>query len=204
MDRVERIVYINLERRPDRRAQIEAELKRMDLTGEHFAAVDIPTHGGLGCTISHAQVVRQAATDGVSSLLVLEDDFYWKVPDRATLDARVTKILESVPTYDVIMFDYALLKGEPYNETCVRGREATCSAGYLVAGHYLSRLATCLEESSSVFAMYPQIHWLFTIDKYWNRLQATDQWYCATPRLGTQSVGYSDVSNSISSHTYNL
>jgi len=204
MDLIERIVYINLDKRPDRRAQIEEELKRMNLHGKHFSALDLPDHGAVGCTISHAQVVRQAANDRVSSLLVLEDDFYWKVPDRATLDRRLTETIDALPTYDVIMFDYSVDIGEPLNEYCTRGRAVSCSAGYLVAGQYLDRLATCLEESATLFMQQPHVHWLYTIDQYWKRLQATDQWYCATPRFGTQRDGYSDCSNNISKHTYNL
>ena len=199
---MERIVYINLDKRTDRRAQIEGELERMGLCGERFSAVAVPEYGGVGCAMSHAAVVRQAALDGVGSLLVLEDDFYWTVPDRAPLDARISAFFEAVPTYDVLMFDYCIDRGTPINDTMGRVHEATCASGYLVAGTYLARLADCLEQGAALYQQHPQAAWLFINDQFWKRLQATDSWYYLSPRLGTQRDGYSDLKKEMVVQTY--
>lgn len=193
METIGKIVYINLDKRPDRRAAIEHELERMGLTGERFSAIEVPQYGGVGCAMSHAFVVRTAANEGDSSLLVLEDDFVWKVQNREELDARLRPVLQVVPDYDVIMFDYCLDKdgGHIANST---GKviESTCASGYLVAGHYLDRLATCLEEGAVLYSHNPTVHWLFINDVYWKRLQH-EKWYYVKPRLGTQCDGFSDL-----------
>ena len=201
MDTIGKIVYINLEKRADRRAEIEGELKRMGLKGERFAAVEyIP--GSVGCSLSHAAVVRAAAEEGVSSLLVLEDDFYWTVQSRAELDQRLRALLAAVPDYDVIMFDYCVDKDlGPVAEGVGRVGETTTTSGYLVAGHYLDRLATNFEEGARLFLQQPYSHWIFSVDVYWKRLQ-TDKWYYPAPRFGTQRDGFSDIGNNYKPNGY--
>jgi len=202
MERIGRSVYINLDKRTDRRAQIEAELAHMNVHGERFPAIYVPTYGGVGCAMSHAAVVRQAAEDKVTSLLVLEDDFYWTVPDRATLDARLVATWDSVPDYDVILFDYSIVQGTSVNTYVGRALEASSAAGYLVSGHYLERLAACLEGGAALYQQNPHASWVYINDQYWKRLQSTDRWYYLTPRLGTQRDGYSDLSQRMVKHSY--
>lgn len=194
------VVYINLDARTDRREQIEQTLNTVGLTAERFPAVSNPEHGGIGCAQSHACVVRSASNRGAKDLLVLEDDFEFKV-GRTQLDAALTTIPRD---YDVIMFDYNLQRGVLLEPTYGRVLEATSAAGYLVAGHYLNRLAACLEEGAKLYEMNPAMHWLFINDQFWKLMQKTDRWYYVVPRVGTQRDGYSDVSNNEVMHTYAL
>jgi len=194
MDTIGKIVYINLDKRTDRRAEIEGELERMGLHGERFSAIEY-TPGSVGCSLSHAAVVRTAANEGVSSLLVLEDDFYWTVKSREELDQRLRAVFATVPDYDVIMFDYCTNSGKgKVSDIVGRVGESHAASGYLVAGHYLDRLASNFEEGALLFIQQPHVHWEFSIDVYWKRLQS-EKWYYVSPRLGTQRDGFSDISN---------
>src|ERR1700761_1448299 len=78
--------YINLDRSPDRRAQIEAELEKLAGIGayERFAAVDghasplrpeFGFRGMLGCFLSHLGVLEANRDQGGDDWLhVIEDD----------------------------------------------------------------------------------------------------------------------------------
>lgn len=78
------VFYINLDRRPDRREGVEAELARVGILAERFPAIDgkqiepDPTRrvnlAELGCLISHRLVMEEGVKRGYDRFLVLEDD----------------------------------------------------------------------------------------------------------------------------------
>jgi hypothetical protein len=93
------ILYINLDRRPDRRKNVERELKRMGLKGTRIAGIDgqqfseeekefwmdrknfntlarIPERvfGRAGCYLSHLRALKYAIDNSLYPVLILEDD----------------------------------------------------------------------------------------------------------------------------------
>ena len=83
-DNIDFIFYINLEKRTDRREQIEMELKKMEITAERF--VGIPFEPGIvGCGKSHLEVLKLAKDRKYKNVLILEDDFTFLV-DRKNFD----------------------------------------------------------------------------------------------------------------------
>lgn len=202
MDRVGRIVYINLDERKDRREHSEAEFAKMSITNyTRFSAYRTPGTA-VGCSASHTEVVRQAIQDGVSSLLVMEDDFFFTV-DRETLDARLNYLYEHVSDYDVVMLDYMMYHSEPIDPVIGRVYEARTATAYLVAGRYLPTLLECYDKALQSFIVNPHVHWLYTNDVAWNTLQQKDKWYYFVERLVYQHGGYSDLGQKyIEKHTY--
>jgi glycosyl transferase family 25 len=81
-----RIVYINLDRSPDRRLWMEEQTKATGLYFERFVAVDGSAHhnlpkfpvsaGAIGCFLSHRELWRTIATSHASHAIVLEDDVH--------------------------------------------------------------------------------------------------------------------------------
>ena len=116
----DRIVIVNLKRRPDRLARIQHALKQCDWPfrrPEIFAAVDgdmLPCPegwqsggGAWGCMRSHQQILERAMVDDIDSLLVLEDDACFV--DR--FKEKVSEFLRAVPED----WDQLMLGGQHIN-----------------------------------------------------------------------------------------
>lgn len=84
-DFFERIYVVNLPNRTDRRKRIVAELEKVGLPltqnrVEIFPAIrpdnagDFPNIGARGCFLSHLAILKQAKNDGLSNVLIMEDD----------------------------------------------------------------------------------------------------------------------------------
>ena len=78
MNNIGKIYYINLDRRTDRREQMETELTRMGLTGERYSAIEA-NPSIIGCCQSHLNVLKKAKDEGLANVLILEDDFIFIV-----------------------------------------------------------------------------------------------------------------------------
>ncbi len=112
LDYFDRVVVINLARRPERLAQFRARFADWPFhTPERLEAIDgstavVPqnwTHGpgAWGCRLSHRVAVATALEQGVSSLFVLEDD----AMPAADFAAGAEAFLASVPAdWEVLMF----------------------------------------------------------------------------------------------------
>lgn len=186
-------MYINLDRRVDRREQIEAEMERLGIPCQRFAAV--PT-GGIGCMQSHIEVLRLALERGYEHILVLEDDFQ-AVVDPDTFRSLVMGVLESGLEYDVLMLSHNIQRSEPGPRAeLVRVLEAQTASGYLVHGSYIQKLLSIFEENLPLFKS-SGAHWIYANDQIWKRLQPLDRWYAFEPRLGIQRESYSDLAGHV-------
>ena len=103
---IERVVLINLKRRPEKLAASLAEVSRVKWpfpTPKIFSAVDgekVPSpegwpagDGAYGCRQSHVRILEEAILDDVRSILVLEDDLIF-MPG---FDESIEPFLASVP-----------------------------------------------------------------------------------------------------------
>jgi hypothetical protein len=195
MDHIDKVVYINLDRRADRRAEIEAELDRLGVPAEkrlRFPAIASPW-GWVGCTKSHCEVVRMANAAGWSRVWILEDDW------TATVSPEVFhKALSNptIPTWDVLMVSSYVQASEPVSECPLvrRGYNIQTASSYIVNGSFYDRLLGNLEEAVRG-AESGGNHWDCINDQYWKRLQAdrTTTWLYFSPALGKQRASHSDL-----------
>ena len=56
---IDKVFYINLEHRTDRRQEIEGELNNFNIPYERFNAYSTPEFGIVGCTKSHLEVLKE-------------------------------------------------------------------------------------------------------------------------------------------------
>jgi len=150
----ERVVLINLNRRPDRLARVTEALKQVDwpfLWPEVFAAIDgdlVPSPetwksggGAWGCMRSHQQILENAISDGKNSILILEDDVCFA----DDFNAKVESFLSQVPEdWDQLMFggQHVNLNGTPklVKNGVYRCTDCERTHCYAIRGKFLRKL----------------------------------------------------------------
>ena len=191
------MVYINLDHRTDRRAEVEAELAPYFQPEKvtRFGAIKLD-RGALGCTLSHIAVLEMAKEKGWNNVLVLEDDAMWMTEQFEEAYATVDRLSSSKP-YDVIML----------SSTCARWYlgslkliSAQTASAYLVNSSYYDTLLSNFRESRDLFEVSndgpKHAH-----DQYWKRLQERDNWFVVIPSLMKQRPGYSDIERKVVDYT---
>lgn len=184
-------VYINLDRRTDRRRQFESECVRMGIEAERFPAVahSVPA---LGCAMSHLAALKLARERGYEQVCIFEDDFEFLV-SREVYHAT----LQAIPLdADVVMLGWYLYATQPYNDIFGRVLDATTASGYVVHRKFYDRLIATLEEGVALFQANLHRHdvvSLYINDQYWRHVQPTALWLHTVTRIGRQRASYSDL-----------
>jgi len=187
---IDHIVYINLNKRPDRKKEMEEELTKMGLSGERFAAIE-HKQGIIGCGMSHLAILKDAKAKGYKNILVLEDDFQFVV-DGATFGKELESFFDLNIPYDVLMVSYNCSMKQPYNTIVSRVTNAQTTSGYIVHERFYDTLIHVWEEGLQKLietGNEPK----YALDIYWKSLQPSSQWFLMNTRIGVQRESYSDI-----------
>ena len=105
-ENIEKIFYINLERRTDRREEVEGELSKINLLEkvERFNAIS-HVNGSVGCGQSHLAVLKLAKERKYKNVLILEDDFQFLV-SKEVMEENLRVFFDANISYDVCMISY--------------------------------------------------------------------------------------------------
>ena len=198
MNKPYKVVYINLDRRTDRRAEMEAELQTMGIQAERFSGIVpapglVKRPGILGCGHSHLAVLKKARDEGWPNVLVFEDDFQCIVEPKVLHETIDEFFKEFKDDWDVFMLSYSLESSKPYNEKFGYVTAATTASGYLVNQRFYPQLIDVLEKAM-VKLQETEYHWYYSNDQVWKVLQPKAKWMYSVTRLGIQRPSYSDNS----------
>jgi ferredoxin-thioredoxin reductase catalytic subunit len=185
---IDKIVYINLDSREDRRKIMQTffEQGKIPLEKvERFSAI-LRRNGTIGCLESHTMVLKMAREKGWKNVLILEDDLEW-----LDLEKEYPKLEElAKKDWDVIM-----LVGWYWEYDFPRITCANNAGAYLVNSSYYDRLLqnrlSGLQKLSQGFG-FNFNNQKFATDSHWKLLQKTDKWYGLEPCICRQVDGYSD------------
>jgi len=195
MNYIDHIFYINLDRRTDRRSQIEGELQKMDLSGERFKAIE-NKRGYIGCSLSHIEIVKLSRKRGYKNILILEDDFEFVV-DKQTFENSIKTFFESNTSYDVLMLAYNA-KVDNVLENCLISKtsSAATASGYLVNSKVYDALIDNYQDGL-IKLLITNYYGDHALDKHWVHLLKDREWYLFTQRIGRQRESFSDIENRV-------
>ena len=200
MDNIDKIYYINLDYRTDRKEQFEHQIithfanSILEPRIERFPAIK-HEQGLLGCSISHLEVIKKARQTDAKYIIVFEDDFEFLV-SRETFLSNLNQLFQQVETgglnFKVVMLAYnANNRVEIENNYLLDSTTdvQTCS-GYLVNSKYFDELIACWEEGIKMYQETGR-DWIYCCDQYWKKLQK-EKWFLFKTRIGKQRAGFSD------------
>jgi len=207
MDKIDKIYYINLDYRTDRKEQFENQITThfkdsiLESRIEHFPAIK-HEQGLLGCSMSHLEVIKKARNTNAKYIIVFEDDFEFLVSREAFL-SNLKQLFHQVETetsgfdFKVVMLAYnANNRFEIENNDLLDSTtDAQTCAGYLVNSKYFDELIACWEEAVKMYQVTGR-DWIYCCDQYWKKLQK-EKWFLFKTRIGKQRAGFSDCSNRI-------
>ena len=194
MNNIDKVVYINLNKRQDRREHIESLLSQYNISADRFEATE-HSYGLYGCGLSHLAVLKMARDNGWKNVLILEDDIEFNIPLQ-DLEKYLSKLFEEGPDFDVFMLDINLQRSHqvPQYDWLIGVDYAHCAGAYIVPAHYYQALID-LYEYALPLLLETGAHWIYANDAVWEKLQERDRWYTFKNQICRQMKGYSDTKN---------
>lgn len=196
---LDKIIYINLDKRTDRKEQIESELDKFGLKYDRFCAIECEKFGIYGCGLSHLAVLKKAKEQNYKNILILEDDFEFLIT-KELFEEQLNKFFESNINFDVCMISYNLKETQEFeNDIVGKIQFAQTASGYIVNNHYYDKLIKLYEWALPLLIQTEQ-HWIYANDIVWRNYQRNDNWFYFKIRIGKQRISYSDNAKSVTDY----
>ena len=194
LDDIDAFIYINLEKREDRKKQILDEFENLAIPSSKIfkvSGVYIPDNGHKGCIQSHILALNMAKLNGWQNVIIMEDDaelttspddFKKRFKDMTNYLAAA----DNQPAFDVLMLATANASKKPVNKInglgngIVRLTGSTTSSAYVIKQHYLDKmiaLFTYLNGMMDASGWSNGNHEQFALDQNWQAMQQRDMWY---------------------------
>ena len=188
-------LYINLDRRTDRRTVVEAEIRRVGLTPRRHPATS-HHNGSLGCALSHIEALKEVARSGDRVAIIFEDDVSFVAKPHVVQEL----IYEFVNTehLDVLCLAFRLRAPRlPVSPNLAISNRVQTTACYVVKLEAIGSLLKSFSESANLLeAGEPPSK--AAIDVRWKSVQTNSLTFCV-PRfpVARQLVSYSDVAKKV-------
>jgi len=183
MDQIEKVIYINLKERTDRREDTIQELAKI-FPDEKILRFEAIKHnsGAIGCTMSHISVLEMAIREKWENVLILEDDIGWNT------DFSLLINLLNLSYHVILLSGYSV----NYDKSTSRVISSQTTGAYIVNSRYYQTLLNNYNEGLEKLLNTGNLG-LYAIDRYWKHLQVKDNWYIIQPNLCFQKPSYSDI-----------
>ena len=197
MHHIDKIIYINMDSRQDRKERITNEFKRIGIPQEkitRFPAAPYKDCPISGCLLSHTTVLEMAYDEGCNNVLILEDDFVF-IDDAQKVPTDIDTFFQMKMDWDVLMLTTCSPEiSEKTNTLVSKISSSGNAAAYLVNRSMMLELST-LFKANLENLVNTKHHWIYANDVLWKSLMPSSNWFMLNHYLGYQHEGYSDLSN---------
>ena len=134
MEYIDKIYYINLDRRTDRKELFEKQIEKYELPMNkivRFSAIE-DNYGAIGCSKSHLEILKLIQKNKFKNVLIFEDDFEFLVSKEEFYN-NLNKFFNNYKdNFDFCYLQYNLLETEEKDNIVGYARKSYTSAGYLI------------------------------------------------------------------------
>lgn len=196
MQYIDKVVYINLDRRTDRREQIETELRTLGIGPDKAIRQPGGRHPSgspnAGCNMAHTSALNYSIDNKLGCVLILEDDFQFAV-NREQLDNVLEKAFKS--KWDMLQLTGNDFEWAPHDDTLRRTLKAKNAAAYIVRGEEAMIALRDIIASGIEALAHTGAHWLYQNDVIWWKFMNTHVcMHVWSTCIGGQRESYSDLS----------
>lgn len=199
MDKIDKIYYINLERRFDRKEHIENEFEKMKISSDKICRFNAIEHeqGCIGCGLSHIGVLDDAIKNDYQNIIIFEDDFEFLISSDH-FSTILVRLFERE-------FNACLLS---YNVPIVRRLDndfseiitAQTASGYVVNKNLMKELRDIFQQGVNLLSQHGRKYG-YHIDVIWHKLQGVNKKFLmSNVRVGKQMASYSDIEEQFVDH----
>jgi GR25 family glycosyltransferase involved in LPS biosynthesis len=182
----EKVIVINLAKRPDRMAEIKAQLDAHKITFERFEAIDgqeLGVSGVAACTMSHRAVIEKYK--GCQNLFIFEDDAQLS-PDFALL---WDNFIENLPDdWQMLYLGCNKIEFNPVADGVSRLLAGVATHAYAAKQSVFDSMIEASKRAEAIDLSYMQ-------------LQVAVPVYVATPSMVGQVPGFSDIEQRFTDYT---
>lgn len=196
MEHIDVILYINLEKRVDRKEHFLEEIVKLCDDPSKVVRVDAvyDSFGALGCTKSHVKALDLfLANDSWKTCAIFEDDFTFYEGSVEKNNAMIRRFFEGGFSWEVLLLATNQPKERPVPtevEGVYKVFYTQTASGYILHKESAHTLCSLFKESLCLLEVSRSAHH-HAHDMYWNT--AGLQWYCFQPNMGYQYAGMSDI-----------
>ena len=193
---IDKIYYINLEHRKDRKESIVKEIKKIDpefKKTERINAV-LQKPGWIGCGKSHILALEDALEKGYDNVLIFEDDFIFQVENEKILHT-LKNFLKEFNDYNLFLLGSNLGQAREEKGDFIKVVNGQTASGYMINKKFVPVLLQNFREAVKALEEGKDRR-RFAIDIHWKKFQGVDgKVYTTKKRLGKQMGSFSDIEN---------
>ena len=195
---INHILYINLDKRTDRKMRIEKQLEVFDKNKvTRIPGVEDPNGPVYSCAMSHIKALEYAKNHKMPQVLILEDDAIW---------ANVSK---AYPIFEMLIkqpFDVLMLGGSypRYDKNTYKLNFAYSASSYICVEAYYDKMIESVKERLKTYnpnvPKNPKVHNI-AVNVTYSKLQEVDNWFIVMPALMIQGKSHSNIIGSFVNYT---
>ena len=192
IDLIDLVLFINLDKRKDRRSLIIKEFQELGIPCEKVVRISAVPSGFTGCTKSHINALSFAMIHDCKRVMICEDDFHVY---SINFNEELNKAMKNQLITSTLMVAMTpIYLGPIIQDTNLRRvNQASGMCCYIVYKSYFEKLLSIFQEALVV----NKPHDMLTQTK-----QNRDYWYGFFPPIAVQRPGFSDIENKNVDYSY--